>query len=1060
MAEPRRERKVVTVLFADLVGFTSRSEQLDPEDVDAVLRPYHERLRTELEQWGGTVEKFIGDAVVAVFGAPVAREDDPERALRAALAIRDWAIEEDGVEVRIAVNTGEALVSLDARPDSGEGFVAGDVVNTAARLQSAAPVNGILAGEQTQRATSHVIDYRPAEPVVAKGKSDPIAVWEALQARSRFGVDVRQHGGAVLVGRTAELNTLVESLARAQQEREPQLVTLVGVPGIGKSRLVWELFETIGRGDELIYWRQGRSLPYGQGVSYWAIAEMVKAQAGILEDDTPEVVVEKLGRAVRDVVDVEPDWVEARLRPLVGEAELDAGASNRDESFTAWRTFFEALAERRPLVLVFEDIHWADDGLLDFIDHVADWSRGVPLLVLCTARPELFERRPGWGGGKLNALTLALSPLSNDDSSTLLSLVLARTVLAAETQQALLERAGGNPLYAEQFARLYAERGSIDDLPLPEGVQGLIAARVDSLPAEEKALLQDAAVMGKVFWSGALSLEGALLERLHALERKEFIRRERRSSVAGQAEFAFRHALVRDVAYGQIPRADRAVKHVSAAGWIEGLGRPQDHAELLAGHYLAAAELDRSGDLVSGEIRDRALGALTDAAERASALNNFEGAAAYARAALDLADEGWPGRPRLLFQLGKAESSTAGEGRDALLEAAQAFEASGDVALAAEARVLLALGGYLVGREDDLAEQLELATALVAGGPVTRAKASVWSSRARYAYLAGRYREALELGLEALAMAETLDADEIRAEALLYVGGAKYELDQPSGIEDMRESLAVAKSINAAAQITRSLNNLSITLRQDGYVQESLELANEALAVAERFGMRASVQFMRGALPFQLYERGRWDEALTAAEAQLAEIAAGVHGANEISSRLARALIRLARDDPAGALADTERAVAAARASMAVLPKYPSLSVHAYVLAATGALEAAREAALEMAAVRKATPDKLAFAATAHIPWTWEQVGLLDEMLAVMGTGRHTPWLAAAQAVAAGDWGRAAEIYEECGSDLSVAFAKLQTGSDADVRAALDFYRSVGAPHYVRQAEARLAATG
>ena len=203
------------------------------------------------------------------------------------------------------------------------------------------------------------------------------------------------------------------------------------------------------------------------------------------------------------------------MRPLVGETELDAGASNRDESFTAWRTFFEALAEHQTLVLVFEDIHWADEGLLDFIDHLADWSRGVPLLVLCTARPELFERRPGWGGGKLNALTLALSPLSNDDSSTLLSLVLARTVLAAETQQALLERAGGNPLYAEQFARLYVERGSIDDLPLP-GVQGLIAARVDSLPADEKALLQDAAVMGKVFWSGALSVDGAILERLHA----------------------------------------------------------------------------------------------------------------------------------------------------------------------------------------------------------------------------------------------------------------------------------------------------------------------------------------------------------------------------------------------------------------------------------------------------------------------------------------------------------------------------------------------------------------
>ena len=1058
MAEPRRERKVVTVLFADLVGFTARSEQLDPEDVDAVLRPYHERLRTELEQWGGTVEKFIGDAVVAVFGAPIAREDDPERALRAALAIRDWATEDGDLEVRIAVNTGEALVSLDARPATGEGFVSGDVVNTASRLQSAAPVNGILVGEQTKRATSHVIDYREAEPVVAKGKSAPVTVWEAVQARSRFGVDVRQHGGAPLVGRTRELDALTATLERVAQEREPQLVTLVGLPGIGKSRLVWELFGAIERGDRLVYWRQGRSLPYGEGVSFWAVAEMIKAHAGILEDDDAQVVADKLDRAVRDVVDGEGDWVAARLRPLVGETELDAGPSSRDESFTAWRTFFESLAERRPLVLVFEDIHWADDGLLDFVEHLTDWSSGVPLLVLCSARPELFERRPGWGGGKLNALTLALSPLSHEDSATLLSLVLARTVLPAETQQALLDRASGNPLYAEQFARLYAERGSVDDLPLPEGVQGLIAARLDSLPAEEKALLQDAAVMGKVFWSGALAPDSAVAERLHALERKEFVRRERRSSVAGEGEFAFRHVLVRDVAYGQIPRAERAAKHVRAAGWIEDLGRPQDHAELLAGHYVAALELDRTGDLVSGEVRKRAIRAFSDAGERASALNNFEGAVTYVRTALELAGDDWPGRPRLLFQLGKAEASTAGEGRDALLEAARAFEASGDVELAAEARVVLALGGYLIGREDDLEEQLERATALVAAAPPSRAKASVWSSRARHAYLAGRYPEALELGREALAMAVSAGTDEIRAEALLYLGGAKLELDDPSGIEDMRESLAVAKSINSALMITRSLNNLAIALRIDGHVREAHEVAEEGLEVAERFGMQATIQFARGAIPFRLYEQGRWDEALRAAEEFLAGMTAGSHPGNENSARYARGLIRLSRDDAAGALADSELVLEIALSQMANLPKYPAYGIRAYMLAATGDLDGAREATLALATFRREASDRLSFAGDAHVAWTWEQTGLLDEMIALMGAPRRTPWVEAAEAVAAGSWARAAEIYERCGSELSVAFARLQTGRDADLRAALDFYRSVNASRYVRQAEAGLAA--
>ena len=502
------------------------------------MRPYHERLRAELERWGGTVEKFIGDAVVAVFGAPIAREDDPERALRAALAIRDWAMEEDGVEVRIAVNTGEALVSLDARPDSGEGFIAGDVVNTASRLQSAAPVNGILVGEQTQRATNHVIDYGDADPVVAKGKSEPIAVWEALQARSRFGVDVRQHGGAALVGRASRAQ-LAGRVARARaagaraaagharrragHRQEP---ARLGAVRDDRARRRARVLATgtlapVRRGSELLGDRGD-----GEGPGRHPRGRHGRSRR------------RELGRAVRRRRRRRARLGGGPLRPLVGETELDAGASNRDESFTAWRTFFEALAERRPLVLVFEDIHWADEGLLDFIDHLADWSSGVPLLVLCTARPELFERRPGWGGGKLNALTLALSPLSNDDTSTLLSLVLARTVLAAEIQQALLERAGGNPLYAEQFARLSSSAArwttcrSRRSAGPDRGTRRL-------LPAEEKALLQDAAVMGKVFWSGALPSTARFCERLHALERKEFIRRERRSSVTGQESSPF-----------------------------------------------------------------------------------------------------------------------------------------------------------------------------------------------------------------------------------------------------------------------------------------------------------------------------------------------------------------------------------------------------------------------------------------------------------------------------------------------------------------------------------------
>src|SRR3954454_19512985 len=553
----REERKIVTVLFADLVGFTSRAERLDPEDVRALLAPYWERLRGELERHGGTVEKFIGDADMALFGAPLAHEDDPERAVRAALAIRDWVRDtDDDLQVRIAVNTGEALVLLGARPAEGEGMAAGDVVNTTARLQAAAPVNGVLVGETTYRATRDVVEYAEHEPVVAKGKSEPIPVWEAVQLRSRLGMDV-ERATLPLVGRTRELGVIVDAFGRARSEREPQLVTLVGVPGIGKSRLVGAFLSHLEGEPDLVWWRQGRALPYGDGVSFWAVAEMVKAQAGIAENDPPDVCAEKLRASVEQLVvdEAERDWVTDHLLPLVGG---DHGGAGRD-SAPAWRVFFESLAERRPLVMVFEDMHWADDGLLDFIDHLVDWATGVPILVIATARPELLDRRQAWGGGKLNVATIALTPLSDEEAAQIIHGVLDQAALPAETQQALLERAGGNPLYAEQFARLYTERGSADDLPLPETVQGLIAARLDGLSSEEKRIVQDASVFGKVFWAGALAADDSSL---HSLERKGMLRRERRSSVGGETQYAFRHVLVRDVAYSQIPRAARGEKHV------------------------------------------------------------------------------------------------------------------------------------------------------------------------------------------------------------------------------------------------------------------------------------------------------------------------------------------------------------------------------------------------------------------------------------------------------------------------------------------------------------------
>src|SRR5690349_10603060 len=743
----REERKVVTVLFADLVGFTSRAEQMDPEDVRALLAPYHQRLRSELERFGGTVEKFIGDAVVALFGAPVAHEDDPERAVRAAVAIRDWVREEEAdLQLRIAVNTGEALIALGARPEAGEGVASGGVVHTTARLQSAAPVNGILLGAATWRATRDRIEYAEHDAVSAKGKASPVSVWEAVQAKSRLGMDLEQRVVTPLVGRERELGVVFDAFDRAARAREPQLVTLVGVPGIGKSRLVAELFQRIEQMPDLIWWRQGRALPYGSGVSFWAVGEIVKAQAGINENDDAGTVAAKVRESVAEAVDDadERDWISGHLEPLLGLS--DEAALDRQEAFAAWRRYLEGIAESQPLVLVFEDLHWADEGLLDFVDHLSEWASGVPLLILATARPELLDRRPNWGGGKLNATTLALAPLDDASAARVISAVLQQGLLPAETQAALLEQAGGNPLYAEQFARLFLERG---DMGVPENVQGIIAARLDALSDGEKQFLQDAAVLGKVFWSGGIAADDGAAA-LHTLERKGFIRRERRSAVVGETEYVFRHVLVREVAYGQIPRAARAEKHIAAVRWIESLGRPDDHAELVAHHYRNALELlEATGSAPSAELATQARVAFRRAGDRANSLNAFGPAADNYRAALALSADDDPeyavlqcASARAEFLSGRDDGSSLTAAAEALLEVDPA-EAAAAFGLASEA-------AWHRRDREETDRLLERALEIVEPLPPSEAKAWILSRASRHAMLAARPELTQELAEQAL----------------------------------------------------------------------------------------------------------------------------------------------------------------------------------------------------------------------------------------------------------------------------------------------------------------------
>jgi class 3 adenylate cyclase len=1070
VTEPRRERKVVTVLFADLVGFTSRAEQLDPEDVEEILRPYHERLRHELERHGGTVEKFIGDAVMAVFGAPVAHEDDPERAVRAGLAIREWATEDGQLEVRIAVNTGEALVRLGARPAEGEGMVAGDVVNTAARLQAAAPVNGVLVGEVTYRATRDAIEYREAEAVTAKGKAEPVQVWEAVEARSRVGLEAAAPA-TPLVGRQRELDLLLGALARAREETSAQLVTLVGVPGIGKSRLVYELSQAIENQPDLISWRRGRSLPYGEGVTYWALSEMVKAQAGILETDAADATESKLGAAISELADgdVEAQWLEASLGPLVGLVE-DGGAP-RDDRFAAWRRFLEALAEHRPLVLVFEDLHWADDDLLDFVDYLVDWATGVPLLVVCVARPELLQRRPAWGGGKPNALTISLSPLSDAETARLIAALLERAVLPAETQAELLARAGGNPLFAEQFARMLRERPDAT-LVVPETVQGMIAARLDALTSEEKALLQDAAVMGGVFWAGALALEDErtdIEQRLHGLERKEFVRRQRRPSVEGELEYAFHHLLVRDVVYSQIPRAARAEKHHAAAEWIESLGRHEDHAEMLAHHYQAALEYARAAGRETRDLEERARFALREAGERAAALNAYHPALRYYRAALEL----WPhddsDRPDLVFRAAEAEWLAAESGRDALAEASELLIRAGDRGRAAEAEVMMA--GVVWHEGDREAQQAHLARAaeLVADLPPSRSKALVLANLGRYQMLASENDAALALLDEALEMAASLGLDDIRAGALISRGTVRANLGDEGGLDDLEQSMELAERGRAPFEAGRAYTNFASILADLGDVERAIVYHDKGLENARRYGLARVVHWLVGEKSLDYYLTGSWDDSVAAAGEVIAVGESGARHYMETMCRILRALIRLARGQEAAAIDDASTAVEIARGGQDPQALWPALAVHARVFAECGFEGEAESTAAEVLVEWRGPLDLLAGVWFIHLAIALDALGKRDELLDAAPRARAaTRWLDAAKAYAAKDFAGAAEILlampslpEAALADLRAAEAAIAAGNrpegDFHLQRALAFWRSVGATRYVREGEALLA---
>ncbi|HET9242349.1 MAG TPA: AAA family ATPase [Gaiella sp.] len=1034
---PREERKIVTAVFVDLVGSTARAETLDPEDVRGLLRRYHETLRRELERHGGTVEKFIGDAVVAVYGAPTAHEDDPERAVRAALAVRD-AIgslndrdERLDLHVRIGVATGPALVSLDANPSLGESMVAGDVMNTAARIQSAAPVDGILVGSATYRGTERVIVYRPHDAVAAKGKVEPVEVWEAVEALGRAG-GLGDPQSSPLVGREHERALLLGAFARIRVDRSAQLVTLVGVPGIGKSRLVAELGQAVLDDEEIITWRYGRCLPYGDGMTFWALGEIVKAQTGIHENDDAAVVAAKLERAVADLVpEAEQTWVRSSLEPLVGLVPEDVALRDRrTELFAGWRIFLESLAEHRPLVLVIDDLQWADDGLLDFVDGLVDLVEGVPLLVVACARPELLERRPNWGGGKRNALTVSLGPLSGEEAQRLVESLLGRDPADEKLREAVVERAAGNPLYAEEFVRMQTARGEPGGLP--ESVLGIVTARVDLLPPAEKELLRDAAVMGSVVWSDGLRAvsgqdAGAVDELLRSLGRKEFLRRDRRSAVRGATQHAFVHSLVRDAVYGQLPRPDRVDRHVRIAGWIESLpdDRREDRAELLAHHYLQAIELARSAGLDVADLEPRAATALREAGMRAFAIGAFPATVRALRAAAEWLPGGLDARA--LRALGKALTFAFNTGLEELELAFDRLMTDGATAEAAVAANDISLAYWRHGDGAEAARWTERALELAPGLGKTPEHVYVIGQAARHYMVAGRQERAVALAEEALALADALREPGLRAGPLTTRAIAKSNAGDVADLRrDLDEATALARE-HDLFELTRVHINRGSTLMDLGDIPGAIEAGQEGLALCERLGvMEGSGRFILGNQAEALFVGGEWDEAEAIADDGLdhARRTGGTY--HEPLLRFIQSELRLVRDGRADEAAESARQqIALARERADDQAIFPVFSGAAWILARTANEVEAAEVLDELLARRRANPTGLmAGGWTVHVALALERLGRSGELVA-LGEPSASRFLEAALGIDEGRFEDAAQVLQEIGAPELEAEARL-----------------------------------
>ena len=899
---PSSERRLVSVLFADLVGFTTLSESRDAEEVRELLSRYFDTCRQLIQRYGGTVEKFIGDAVMAVWGTPVAREDDAERAVRAALELVD-AVTAMGAEVgapdlraRAGVLTGEAAVTIGA---TSEGMVAGDLVNTASRVQSAALPGTVFVGEATRRSTDAGILYESGGTHELKGKAEPMPLWRAVRVIAGIGGAYKPTGlEPPFVGRDRELRQMKELFHTSVEDNKAHLVSVVGIGGIGKSRLAWEFFKYIEGLLDLIRWHRGRCLSYGEGVTYWALAEMVRMRARIVEGEETAEALAKLHASVEEHLSdpEERKWVEPRLAHLLGLEERVARDS--EDLFAAWRVFFERLAEKVPVVLVFEDMQWADESLVDFIEYLTNWSRNHPIFVVTQGRPEFLERHPDWGAGKRAFTSMYLEPLSPSAMEEMIDGVVPG--LASEVRAKILDRAEGIPLYAVETVRMLLDRGlleahdnvyrvtgSIETLEVPETLHALIAARLDGLGEQERRAIQDASVLGKTFSKDSLAaLSGLGVEEaeslLDSLVRKEVlaVQVDFRSPEHGQ--YGFLQDLVRRVAYETMSRKERKARHIAAAELLEASwGKEEDEiVEVVASHYLEAYRAVPDAPDAE-EIKAKARAALVQAGKRAASLAAASEAFRYYEQAIDLADDETVASPlhehagNMAYLDGKIEAA----GRH-LQMARESFERVSD--LRSAARVSAVYGGVLLlaGRLEEAVEVMEHALEVLSGEEPDEATAMLAAQLGRTLYFNGRREDAAVSIEQALTMAETLRLPEVISQAMNTKALIlqTYARTEESTLL-LKRALSIALENNLGESALRAYNNLGAFLEIQDLWQAELDLSREGLEFARKQGSRIWEEGLLWGTVNPLVFLGRWDEALTTAEEARGSLSAGgYHG--------------------------------------------------------------------------------------------------------------------------------------------------------------------------------------